>query len=146
MRCRRVVRLGRTVQSIPPRLEVGIQVLLTSRTANDLIDEIAARVWYCLVKDDYSRLRRFAAQQQGRFARYLAILARLQAYQHFRSERRRRQREQAVSRRESESSSQPCVSSGFLLEEFATILTARERDFFCTNGCFSGKARPLAWT
>ncbi len=64
----------------------------------NLVEEIAARVWYALIKDEHRLLVRFDPSREIRFTTYLALIVKSQAQQHFRDERRRRAREAVTSK------------------------------------------------
>ena len=92
-------------------------------------EEIAAHVWYVLWRDRVKILGRFDRERSGSFAAFLLGVARLEAKQQMRSQRRRKGRElgrgtHMIDRRD--------VSGwevGMLLNEFAATLSAREQEF-----------------
>lgn len=101
---------------------------LGSRDAN-LIDEIAARVWYLLIKNDGDLLDRFDPEWGLRLASFLRGLARIEMMQYFRADRRRQARETEASRR---SRISPRISDGqfrAMLQEFLATLTPGEQRF-----------------
>ena len=62
----------------------------------NLVDDIAARVWYALVKNDGELLDRFDPCRDLRLGVFFRGLARVELMQHFRAERRRITREAEV--------------------------------------------------
>lgn len=63
-----------------------------------LIDEIAARVWYTLVKNDFEIMRRYDTRRGLRISTFLSLIAKNELRVFLRSERRRRERERICSR------------------------------------------------
>lgn len=113
-------------------LLVAIRRQLGARSSDpNLVDEIAARVWYALVADGGWRLDAFDASRGCRLSTYLATLARSEASGFFRAERRRRQRERLASRPERTWDDQLGGLSREELREFVRRLTPREREFLC---------------
>ena len=97
---------------------------------SNLVEEIAARVWYSLVKDDFELLGKFDARRGCRLSTFLSLVAKNEARLLLRSERRRKSRELAASRQEGEA---PCQngSIGWLSdEEFIVTLSPAERSFY----------------
>ena len=116
-----------------PILLSVIRSLLSARSTDDnLAEEIAARVWYALVRDHGRRLDRYDGRRGYRLSTFLAAFAKREMLQHFRSEQRRRLREQAAPS-SSVVSSIPARAPGMVLEEFLSRLTPRERQFFEAN-------------
>jgi hypothetical protein len=108
-----------------------------------LIDEIAARVWYVLVKNDFELMERFDVRRGCRFSTFLSLVAKNEARLLLRSERRRRKRELVVSKHESDNS--PGGESAVWLseEEFVPTLSPAERAFYfdvLTAGHANGNA------
>jgi DNA-directed RNA polymerase specialized sigma24 family protein len=97
-----------------------------------LIDEIAARVWYALVRSDAELLSRFDVNRGCRLITFLSVLAKSEARQYFRSERRRRTREEKVSRPEMESEEIDLSASTLTHDEFLASLSPSERMYFTT--------------
>ena len=95
-----------------------------------LVEEIAARVWYGLVRDQGRRLDRFDGSRGYRLSTFLAAFAKRELLQHFRSEQRRRSRERSASP-PSTAQHWPNLRQGELfVDEFLDTLTPREREFF----------------
>lgn len=95
----------------------------------DVIDEIAARVWYAVVSNGGELLSRFDPERNCRLSTYLAAIARSEAGGLFRSERRRRRRESIASRPNWESEYAAEQHTQAEIEEFLNTLTPREREF-----------------
>jgi len=95
----------------------------------ELIDEIAARVWYELVRDDAERLRRFEPGK-GNLAAFICGFARNVALVYLRSERRRQARECLVMRPSSPSVDESGLPATVQLEEFLTTLTRAELAYY----------------
>ena len=102
------------------------------RNASDasLVDEIAARVWYALIRDDFELLARFDVNRGCRLSTFLSVLARTEARLLLRSERRRRIREHAVSRQESGRSAASHAAETISEQEFVATLSPAERGFY----------------
>ncbi len=119
----------------------AIVKLLPSQFRNiDVLDEIAARVWFALIRDRASLLRRFDPNRGHRLADFLAGVARMVARQYLRCERRRRRREIAGARkltcRQSTSESELAA----IVDEFNSALTAGELSFL-NNVLLPGASR-----
>lgn len=97
-----------------------------------LVDEIAARVWFALVRDDAELLSRFDVARGCRLITFLSVLAKSEARQYFRSERRRKTREERVSRPELECEEIDLSASSLTHEEFLALLSPSERMYFTT--------------
>jgi hypothetical protein len=113
-----------------PGLLRAIRFLLEpeSRDVN-LVDEIAARVWYQLLRDDARLLSKFDPERDCRLLGYLVGFARNEIMQNARAERRRRSHEAVGGQlllRSQRASNWPI---GPLLDEFAATLNQRERQF-----------------
>lgn len=93
-----------------------------------LVDEIAARVWYTLIKDDFDLLRRYDTNRGCRFSTFLSLLAKNETKMLLRSERRRRARERVSSK-----TLDQIAQLDFSIpsdEEFVATLTPTERTFY----------------
>jgi len=110
------------------------------RAAQDfhLIDEISARVWYALVRNDFELLAKFDAARNCRFSTFLSVLAKTETRLLLRSERRRKLRELVASRPEIESPEDSVLTDG----EFVATLSPAERMFF--NDVLLSKYAPEA--
>jgi DNA-directed RNA polymerase specialized sigma24 family protein len=94
----------------------------------ELVDEIAARVWFAVVSDRAELLGRFEQARGCRLATYLAAIAKDQMIRLFRSEKRRAKRE--TKSLEGKPSSANDDHSPISLQEFKKALTPAEREFF----------------
>ena len=93
------------------------------------VDELAARVWYALVRHDGELLNRFDPARHTRLAGFLRGLARIEIMHYFRAEYGRRMQDSAC----------PCPTGGgtavsdwqvsAMIEDFAATLTAGEQEF-----------------
>jgi DNA-directed RNA polymerase specialized sigma24 family protein len=108
----------------------------------NLVEEISARVWYALVKNNYELLRRYDAARGASFATYLSVIAKSLMYQHFRSERRRRHRETLVSKPiDSNRTEDPNAMVDFE-EVFLESLSKQELRFFYSHLLADGEKSP----
>lgn len=111
-------------------LAATVRVFL-GRAGHDvnLVDEICARVWYALIKNDFELLARFDVQRGARLTTFLSLLAKTQARLLLRSERRRRTREQVACKPEA---NPPEAASWSVLEDhdFLATLSPAEQAFF----------------
>ncbi|MFC2176652.1 RNA polymerase sigma factor, partial [Bacteroidota bacterium] len=105
-----------------------IKGMLHSADVN-LIDEIAARVWYALVANDGALLRRFDPGRGTRLITFLRAIARDEAKRYFRSEVRRQKREEIATRRKSAHTGPEAHVPDFLVEEFLATLSPTERSY-----------------
>lgn len=111
----------------------AVRQLLGKAAANaDLVDEIAARVWYSLVRNNGSLLDRFDPERGCRLTTFLAILAKNEARQYFRSERRRRAREEAASQSTSGQHFDDIAMRLDADEAFVDTLTPAESQYYKT--------------
>ncbi|OHB66336.1 MAG: hypothetical protein A2V70_10060 [Planctomycetes bacterium RBG_13_63_9] len=112
------------------RLLEAIKLLLGPEAADvHLVDEIAARVWYALLRDDGQLLARYDAERDSRLQAFLMGLARIEIMRHARSERRRKSREFTGGRRSLEQRRISHWQVSIMMNEFASTLTPREQDF-----------------
>jgi hypothetical protein len=95
---------------------------------SNLVDEIAARTWYALVRDDFKLLNRYDVKFGCRLSTFLSLLAKNEARQLLRSERRRKDRERAASRPEIQRPKEDLLSV-ISNEEFFATLSPSERTF-----------------
>lgn len=110
-----------------PLLKNAIEMVLAPAYRNtELVDEIAARVWYALVENDGELLERYDPNRGGRLTTFMQAIARDLVTRHFRSEHRRRGREAIAI----QGKLAYCPSDqGPNLCEFLSTLTAKEREF-----------------
>jgi len=90
-------------------------------------------VWFAVVKEDSRLLDRYDTARGCRLTTFLAALARTEVLQHFRSERRRKARERAVSQSETKQTDLSVTQANLLIEEFIGTLTPREQEFLATQ-------------
>ena len=94
-----------------------------------LVEEISARVWYSLVRNDFELLARFDPARGCRLSTFLSVLGKSEARLLLRSERRRKTRECIASRPEIEQGDATC--GGTLADDdFLATLSPRERAFY----------------
>jgi len=98
------------------------------RTVHDfhLVDEVSARVWYALVRNDFELMNRFDTARGCRFSTFLSVLAKTETRLLLRSERRRKLRELVASKPEVASPQDNVLED----EEFLATLSPAERLFF----------------
>jgi len=111
-----------------PLLSLIKGILSTAADAN-LVDEIAARVWYALVANDGELLTRFDHSRGNRLITFMRAIARDETKRYFRAEIRRREREAIVVREKSVVSTSDGITPHFLVEEFLTTLSPSDRSF-----------------
>lgn len=118
-------------QRFHQQVQQAIRSVLGSMSRDaSLVDEIGARVWYALVRNECQLLRRFDVSKGCQLSTFLGIIAKHEAKQLLRSESRRRNREHVASRPD------VCLDqSGRELntsaeEEFLEILTPSEKKFY----------------
>jgi len=113
-------------------LSSSIKVLLLGGGDSDLnlVDEIAARVWYALIENDGRLLARFDPRRGARLITFLRAVAKTEVSRHFRRERRRQRRERIALR--GRPSHQPAddAETAALLREFLPTLAVGEREFY----------------
>jgi hypothetical protein len=106
----------------------SIKIMLGAQCDPNLLDEIAARVWYALVANDGELLGRFDPNRGARFATFMRVLAKDEICSHFRAEIRRREREFASVHGGPQQSGEP-EDPTCGLEEFLVTLNSSEREF-----------------
>ena len=99
------------------------------RSDPNVVDEIAARVWYALVKDDGQLLERFDPGRDLRLGAFLRGLARIEIMQYFRAEHRRNAREAEAGRRPRQEGPVSHYQLSVMLTEFTATLTPGEQQF-----------------
>jgi DNA-directed RNA polymerase specialized sigma24 family protein len=109
-------------------LSASRAILRRYHADSHLIDEIAARVWYALIKDDFDLLRRYDTNRGCRFSTFLSLLAKNETKMFLRSERRRRDRERVSSRTLDQIAQIEFDTQS--AEEFLLTLTPTERTFY----------------
>jgi DNA-directed RNA polymerase specialized sigma24 family protein len=114
-------------------LVTAIRAMLRGRAVDvNLVDELAARVWYAVVREQGELLTRFDPARGCRLTTYLATIAKDEAGRLFRSERRRRRREAASCDSPSlaDSSASQAGHTSVTMAEFEATLTPSERKFY----------------
>ena len=121
-------------------LRASIAILL-GRQSNDadLVDEIAARVWYALIANDGELLSRFDAARGARLITFMRGLARNEIGRHFREEIRRRNRELSALREKPRHQEKTLSQQVRSLTEFLCTLTPQEQ-VFCSDYLLSEPA------
>jgi DNA-directed RNA polymerase specialized sigma24 family protein len=113
-----------------PRLRKAIELLLGPDAADvHVIEEIAARVWYAVLKDDCRLLETFDPERDSGLDSFLMGLARIEILRYTRSERRRHSHEMSGGRRRLEERRVSDWQLANMMEEFASTLTPIERAF-----------------
>ena len=113
----------------PPLLR-AIKLLLGPDAADiHLADEMAARVWYALLRDGGRLLVSYDAERDSSLSAFLMGLARIEIMRHLRSERRRRSYEFIGGRRILAEGRVPDWQVAVMMDEFSSTLTAQERCF-----------------
>lgn len=113
-----------------PSLLDSIRSQLAGKADNaDLVEEIAARVWYSLVWRDYQRLRAYEKGRAG-FKTYLAALARQQIQLYYRERQRQSRREVPLANSDHNCGGCADWPSTATQEEFIATLSPREKQYF----------------
>jgi DNA-directed RNA polymerase specialized sigma24 family protein len=94
------------------------------------IEEIAARVWYALIRNDFELLSRFNPARNCRLSTFLSMLAKSEARLLLRSEKRRKTREHAASKTEHDGQKPRQTQEAISEQEFLDTLTPAERTFY----------------
>jgi len=106
----------------------SIKIMLGTQQADpNLVDEIAARVWYALVADDGALLVKYSPKRGARLITFMRLLAKDEIIRHVRAERRRRKRELTASRRNREVQHGQVAEVGASFSEFLGTLSPKER-------------------
>ena len=93
-------------------------------------EEIAARVWYQLIANDFELLRRFDSDKGPRLHPYLTSICRHQTLNYRKEERRRRARESNVAAAEGTTRLDSETAPVQLSNDFTGTLSDREREYF----------------
>ncbi|MBN2292706.1 MAG: sigma-70 family RNA polymerase sigma factor [Pirellulales bacterium] len=109
----------------------SIEVMLGPGNADkNLVDELAARVWYTLIKDDAKLLSKYDYRRGAQLITFMMPVAKSELSRYFRDEKRREKRERiALAGKTPHDTSHPDMS----LAEFLPTLTRREREFYDDN-------------
>ena len=114
----------------PPLLS-SIKVLLDGGSSDlNLVDEIAAGVWYALIENDGRLLARYDPRRGARAITFLRTVAKTEVRRHFRRERHRRRRERIAFRARPAHHPADDAQTTASLGEFLGTLTTRERGFY----------------
>ncbi len=111
------------------RLCRSIRILLGSLCDANLVDEIAARVWYALVENDGKLLERYKPARKASLITFMRAVARDVIHRYIRTEVRRRQREAASLRQKSAGRGIAREVITDSLNDFLATLTPREQKF-----------------
>jgi DNA-directed RNA polymerase specialized sigma24 family protein len=112
-----------------PALLRSIEHLLGDGRADpNLVDELAARVWYALVAKDGKLLAKFDAERGARLGTFMRCIAKDVGGRHFRSESRRRRRERAAGKRRPIRHG-TSGDAGSTMADLAETLTPGEQEF-----------------
>ena len=106
----------------------SIEVMLGPASADkNLVDELAARVWYTLIKDDAKLLSKYDSRRGAQLITFMMPIAKSELSRYFRDEKRREKRERiALAGKSPHDSGQADLS----LAEFLPTLTRREREYY----------------
>jgi hypothetical protein len=114
-------------------LLVSIRIMLGSQSADaNLVDEIAARVWYALVANDGELLSRYKPSRGARLITFMRARANSEIVRYIRTEVRHRKRELAALRERPQHQGQDGAQPISVLAEFLGTLTPREQ-VFCSE-------------
>jgi DNA-directed RNA polymerase specialized sigma24 family protein len=114
-------------------LMTAIRSMLRNKAVDvNLVDELAARVWYAVVRDQGELLKRFDPARGCRLTTYLTTLAKDEASRLFRSERRRRRREAASCDNPAltDATASKAGHTSVTIAEFEATLTPSEKKFY----------------
>ncbi len=120
-------------QCHPPLLDAARAELGGRNADPNQIDELAARVWYALVRNRGELLARFDPSRGCRLTTFLGSLARDHALRMYRSERRRRRREMIgldIGQQSVHCAASASVPASFETAEFESTLTPKEKEFY----------------
>ena len=116
-------------QCHPPLLR-AVKLLL-GQDAGDvhLVDEMAARVWYTLLRDGGRLLASYDADRDSNLNAFLMGMARIEIMRHMRAERRRRSYELIGGRKILAEGRVPDWQLANMMDEFTSTLTPPELEF-----------------
>jgi len=113
-----------------PQMLDAIQVLAGTDVSDaSLVEEIAARVWYALLRDRARLLARYDPERDSSLSAFFMGLARIEIMRHKRSERRRKRHEMNGGCKPLEDEGPNDWEVHSIIEEFAATLTQSERQF-----------------
>jgi hypothetical protein len=114
-----------------PRLVKAIEFMLGAEAHDGhLIEEISARVWYAVLRNDKRLLASYNPERDSGFDAFLMGLARIEMMRHNREERRRQAHELRRGRNKLQRSDAADWQLAAMIGEFASTLSPIERDFF----------------
>lgn len=96
----------------------------------DLVEELAAQVWYLLVDRNAALLGTFRAEHGCRLSTFIAAIAKNLVRNSLRSERRRRARESSAGAQRVDNDSGGAAPLDVVSDEFRQTLTQREEGYF----------------
>jgi len=112
-------------------LQFSIQVMLGPGNADlNLVDELAARVWYAMIKDDAKLLSKYDSRRGAQLITFIMSVAKSELSHHFRDEKRREKRERIALHGKSTHHSSYEEQTAASLAEFIPTLTNREREYY----------------
>jgi len=117
-------------------LLISIEVILDREICDqNLLNELAARVWYSLVANDGRLLERYDPQKGARLTTFMREITKDVISRYFRAERRRRKRERIglYGKPQHQLASDSDPSAALVFAEFLTTLTRQERGFIRDN-------------
>ena len=113
------------------RLLSSIRAMLSGgNTDLDLVDEIAARVWYALVENDGRLLLKYDPKRGASLMTFMRVLAKDLLRRHYRSEQRRQDRERIALNNRPAAYSDELDHASSTLDEFLATLSAADRTFY----------------
>lgn len=115
-------------QAHPILLESARYLLGPNRRDDDLVEEIASRVWYALLRDNHRVLARYDAAE-NHLGAYLFGVAKREIQQFWRAQRRRLTHESQGGQRNSSCDHAAELEASALLQEFLAQLNAGEQEF-----------------
>lgn len=114
----------------PKLIKIVAMILGPHAQDKDLIDEIAARVWFSLIDRKYQVLRQFDPTIGVRLTTYMTGIVRAAWLQYLRSERRRTKRELYFAAQRQKATAGHHSVENQKHPEFRTWLTKREREYW----------------
>lgn len=112
------------------KLLVAIECMLGHPQRDpELVDELAARVWYALIDKDGELLAKFDIRRKARLGTFVKAVAREKVHRYIREERRRNRREVEMCRTRSYLRVTPPDESHATLSDFRETLTSGEKHF-----------------
>jgi hypothetical protein len=113
----------------PLLLSIAVMLGLGLEDPN-LVDELAARVWYALIKDDAKLLAKYDSRRGAQLITFLCTAAKSEVTHYFRAERRREKRERIALHGKSAHHCDDELQTAASLAEFLPTLSRREREYY----------------